>query len=464
MKNFSFSQLTPRHVCSLRIPSISEAKIPLSEQSTASMTSRLSFVSTTHSTETVSTDNKNPTQSAGSLCSAIHPSLSSPITIAFNEFLLVPTVDGRVLIYQITDFQDAENSLIHDEIEKSLNSEEERHLREKISKIHQQKNNVEAICTLGPFFVEDSEDDLYNSTIPPLKTSQRTKAFASIAHICSLSANCDEISYTAGGNWALGVIAILTNEGNIHIFEFNMEHTAYSNGMPLESGSKNGKCVATATLDSDGRRLSIYKRASIFTGKIGANCVTFHYAYNAIERHIVEQKDASIPLSSMRVVIGHECGMVTDYQVSHEETRLIWMGSFNCPVRSICSLGNLVKGDKTYLAVGLVGLHCTDNESINSFLETIDVTALEKAWTRRDRTNEDIESDELKLDEFCTWPAKTIHLKNQNHLVNISAKMRRSSRAFNRDPCARQQLAANIIGMDGMKISCVLRISSDFSI
>jgi hypothetical protein len=471
MQNFSFSHLTPRHVCSLSIPSVSEAKVSLSSsktagsgQSTASMTTKTSFA-TTHSTDTVFADNKNPTQSAGSLCSAIHPSLSSPITIAFNEFLLAATVDGRVLIYQITDSQEAENTLIHDEIHNAITSDEDRHLREKISKLQQQKNNVEPLCSLGPFFVEYSEDDLDSIPMIGLRTSQRSKAFASIAHICWISSDDDEISDTLGGSRGLGTVAILTNEGNVHIFDFNIEHTNYLEGMPVESRFETGKCIVTASLDSDGCRLKIYKRASLFTGKIGANCVTFHYIYDVKERQVNGQKDTNVPSRSLRMAIGHECGMVVEYQFLHKEGCLVWMGSFDCPVRSICSLGHLVRGVKAYLAVGLAADHSPGNQSINSFLETIDITAVEKAWKGREQTNDNMDNNNaLKLDDFCTWPAKTIHLEKQDNLVEISAKNKRTSRALNHNPCARQQLAANIIGMNEMQKSFVLKVSNNFSI
>ena len=115
--------------------------------------------------------------------------------------------------------------------------------------------------------------------------------------------------------------------------------------------------------------------------------------------------------------------------------------------------------------MGLAADHSPGNQSINSFLETIDITAVEKAWKGREQTNDNMDNNNaLKLDDFCTWPAKTIHLEKQDNLVEISAKNKRTSRALNHNPCARQQLAANIIGMNEMQKSFVLKVSNNFSI
>jgi hypothetical protein len=177
--------------------------------------------------------------------------------------------------------------------------------RKLASNIQLEKVTVQPILALGPFYIGD-----YNTA--PLKSSgTKSKPVpASIVDLCQC-----EYDLTAQ-NSKQGSIAILTQDGGVHIFEFSF----------LQSIAKFE--------DDHYSQLKVEHLHSFHAGDICATALSMQRSLKrttvAVNNTVLRQFKAQI-----NIAVGFEEGYVAEFAVMDRQHRLKWKGSMESPVTSL---------------------------------------------------------------------------------------------------------------------------------
>jgi len=339
---------------------------------------------------------------------------STPIKIAFQEYLLVPTSDSRVLVYQIVDFLQAEMCVQEAELNRHVINKNEsfyKHLannRKVASKLQQEKQSVLPILAIGPFRLGDHSKSL--RAIPDKSQSIP----ASIVDICVC-----EVDSNTQNSCLLGNVAILTQDGGVHIYEFDMlqkNNVAHEEGeLPL---------------------LKVNHVHSFNSGNISATSITMSHSEiwatvmmnNTTLRH---------KKSELSIVVGFEEGDIVEFTIVERQQKVKWRGSMGFPIQSLAYIhaenldaenANISRSspakdettqvrDKLYLIIGttesLVAskkqTNCTSDKIVSSCLDIISVVDAEKEWTSKFRgVSRRSVSSTIEVSEISIWPAKNI--------------------------------------------------------
>lgn len=234
--------------------------------------------------------------------------------IVFGEYLLVPTSDARILVYQVVDFLRAQEYM--QELEFNNSSTVERnesfyktigYHRKLASNIQQEKESVQPILALGPFNMGD-----YN-TSPMKNTIQKSKPIpATIVDICA----CDCEMTAQNSNQ--GSVAILTQDGGVHVMEFS----------PLQTTSRGD--------DDEYSQLKVEHIHSFHAGDICAMAISMQ---RSLKRTTVTVNNSNSVIrqykTQLNISVGFEGGYVAEFAVVDRQHKLKWKGSVGAPILSL---------------------------------------------------------------------------------------------------------------------------------
>lgn len=359
-----------------------------------------SFPSTSNSrnaaTNTSTTNNHYPTTSFA-LPTDVHA--GSPLRIAFEQYVLAPTSDGRVQIYQIADFRYAENCM-KEECEELNNSNYNNatsssarykniaNNHSMAGNIQNAKVSVKPICSLGPFYVGDHRPQIQIQPSPvtlrkPDSTGDRNKKIGPIASIVDVRM-CDADNYhlnvvgTIERSTLLGNLSILTLEGDVHLFECyqitgianvgcsdNDMSTSPSSSSLINlnlSGdtplANNSSTSANVNAISSNIQLKVEHVVSYSSGGMG-NPATALAIFRSVKEVRINVMNSSVGTSDndalsssgsgtfvstglrqyqaeLWIAVGFETGVVVEHAVLNKRQVLLrWRGYLECPIRSI---------------------------------------------------------------------------------------------------------------------------------
>ena len=336
-----------------------------------------------------------------------NPLGSTPIKIAFQEYLLVPTSDSRVLVYQIVDFLQAEIFGQEAELNRhAINRNESfyKHLannRRMASKLQQEKQSVLPILAIGPFHLGDHSKSLR-------AIEDKSQAIpASIVDICVC-----EVDSNLQNTGLLGNIAILTQDGGVHIYESYMLQ------------KRNG-----AHEDGELPLLQINHMQSFNSGKISATAITMSQS-EIWEAVMVNNTTLRNQKSELSIAVGFDDGDIVEFTAVERQQKVKWRGSMGFPIQSLAYIHNenATKStsrpgkndttrprDKLHLIIGttenLIKKHVkyTSDEIVASCLDIISVVDAEKEWASKFRgVSRRSVSSTIEVSEISIWPAKNI--------------------------------------------------------
>ncbi len=422
-----------------------------------------SNTNTTHATST--SGNTKSIRPLGQLAPA--PSnttqiTTSPMKVAFNKYLLVPTVDGKLYVYEIYDFDKIEQQLLECQqgvyqekqrqrrkafqmatasttsfttlnttaannstssstLSRSLSSSSLVHLSSsyhpqynnnndidsfhvKIDaikndrcKVQSEKEKVEPIYSIGPFYIGEYYDNVINnkeevhdsSTIGTTSSNHIPSSIVALCHLTTTTNN-------ENGQY----VAILTNEGDVHILRFDSSHhstvvkpsssTSILSTTTTSSTSLKQSTASFNTATSGGHDgiqrdhhyhhdVRIEYVTSFFSGHLGAACISMSEGIDREEssspslkkgdkvdhqhdvvgdNNVNNNTSKSLPSSTTtrlcHIIIGHDNGMISGFDVLKKrsnrsssgnsvddyESKLCWNGKFddNCSIQSLTFL------------------------------------------------------------------------------------------------------------------------------
>ena len=422
--------------------------------------------------------------SLGSLSSSANPQTTSPMKIIFQKYLLVPTMDGRVHIYQIMDYYYAQQRLLekeikcHDSISTSTNAETYHsrieNIRAKSVKLQQEKEAVEPLYTLGPFYIGDYEPHLGSKEKGKSSSSKKEEQIpATIVAIDNFRLQSER-----DDTMSIQYVSLLTNEGDVHIIKF------YHTKVPQRRQLK--------------RRLQIEHIQSFYSGNLGAICIKVIKSRNEkVENTTVDIeknndadqiKNYTNDKKLLQVVIGHSNGVITCFEIVHTKTTfesyLKWIGHFdeNCSILSLSSIGDemdekedhIHSDDKMqtlfhhqYLIVAMgqnsndsfdllintsrKGKQASSTSNMSQYLEIVNISLFEEQWKHKfhDQTNpRDFNTlvHSLSLGDFTVWPLHEM-LNDNDNCVFVNASKTKMSRHKKECKVQNQYIhAVNIVG------------------
>lgn len=460
MEKLRIRPLTPRHVCTLALPSITAGRSSSLYEGSRSRESSGSFhrkdasfssfdtsasdnlnissnssVLSKHSTRTVTTTTSSTTvplrntrpentrSTKGSIAgvgfaSPPNAKIGSPLLIAFGEFLLVPTFDAYILVYTILDFSTDIESRLKSSSSVAMPSsfsrpnsssslfEEQQRLDS--SEREKMKTAIEPIRIMGPLYVHQSITKNENINIPAsIVAITSTPVHSKWTHVYPTvkvqdytdKAQDAEASY-------LGCIAAATNEGDINLY------SVYKASSREISGSSEPPIINHSV--------------SFFTGYMGATCLTF-----ATENHIV---------------IGYDSGRILCFRLPLQESstmlplsyaELIWSGYFENPIQCVSFEGYIhkvsfpepnaecAKGGVNFLIVGLSTKNHS-NASIQPSLEVVDIDRVRDQWVALFQSGQsdndtiynslsstsEFKDKLLRMESFSLWPKPGMELRD----------------------------------------------------
>jgi len=346
---------------------------------------------------------------------------ATTMKIAFGEYLLVPTSDARIFVYQIADFLRAEEHMQELELDPFSHLEKNEsiyknigYIRKLASNIQLEKETIQPILCLGPFYIGD-----YNTapTSVPLRSAGSTlkPVPASIVDLCQC-----EYDLTAQ-NSKQGSIAILTQDGGVHVFEFSFLHS-----------TARGE-------EDDFSQLKVELLHKIHAGDICATAISMQRSLKRtsvnVNNTVLRQFKAQLNIS-----IGFENGDVAEFAVADRQHVLKWKLSMGSPVTALAyayarqDISDVSKESpdrrsptrrdssiplehQLHLAIGTSqdeiaykNRHVvyTSEDIISSCLDVINVEFTETEWLAKcksvsDETNM-ISSNSIDINEVTIWP------------------------------------------------------------
>ena len=397
--------------------STTEQSKSLQRVGSMSSVASISSLTTAQQYHSQSVNNSSSTyRPTASLALPSNPQTGTPMKIAFEEYLMVPTRDGRVLMYQIQDFFHAEACAQEDELNRyALNKNESYHKsiannRKMASSIQKEKEAVQPVFSLGPFYVGDYLRSSRNSTDKLPSTP------ASIVDICICEADKTKKNPSA----TLGNVAILTQEGDVHVYEF----------FSLQSGG--------AGPEGDTNQLKVDHMHSFHSGDISATSLAMQ---RSLKRTTVVVNNTTLRThqAELRIAVGHEGGVISEYTIIERRHLIKWKGKVEYPIRSLAYIYTPSVGDEAdkmiprkdaktmqpldeqlFLVIGIAqtGMEgtrpSTTEEILSSCLEVISTADVEKEWNSKHRGSRI--STAIELDQFSIWP--TNHVKGKGGVVS----------------------------------------------
>ncbi len=322
--------------------------------------------------------------------------------IAFGKYLLVPSSDGRIHVYYILDFRHAENCVQDNDIHlhtfhrtesRYKNIASNRGMAKNIQKV---KEAVQPICSLGPFTVGDYRPA--SSIANNRKSSdKKTQVKASIVDLSAWGNDHenDGDSAIVGGNSALlGNLAVLTQEGDVHVFQFQTN----------ESLS-----------ESDFHQLKVEHSVSFFSGHISATAIAGTTMKRMTKMHVMENIDRYRAETILIISVGFENGIISEYIIkNNSKATLRWEGRLESSVSSMeyitRSQDKIIDdsrktNNEVYLVVGISQESSLINESEeNSMISCVDV--INSSLVERDfkSSSSSPSSTLIELKEYIIWP------------------------------------------------------------
>jgi hypothetical protein len=362
-------------------------------------------------------------------CAFAHPvnSVMSATTmkIAFGEYLLVPTSDARIFIYQIVDFLRVEEYM--QELELNTFSHMERNEsfyknvgtnRKLASNIQLEKDTVQPILALGPFHIGD-----YN-TAPMKSTGSKPKPIpASIVDLCQC-----EYDLTAQ-NSKQGSVAILTQDGGVHVFELSF----------LQRTPR--------VEDDDFSQLKVEHMHSFHAGDICATAISMQ---RSLKRTAVTVNNTVLRQfkAQLNITIGFENGYVAEFAVMDRQHRLKWKGSMGSPVTSLAYIyalqdmseefkespnrrsprrdSSIPLEHQLHLAIGTSQDEMTykshniysSQDIVSSCLDVVNVEFAETEWHGQFKlvSDETKRNDSIDINEITIWPENQLLGNDPNQI------------------------------------------------
>lgn len=344
------------------------------------------------------TSNSVHVKPLGAIASPVNPQSSSPMQVAFEEYLLVPTSDGRLLVYQINDFEHAEMILLEEEMSsfQSTSSLSSSHNNSQVlnagntmnitgntptnikvisSKVHKEKFNQLPIETIGPLY----SGEYTSINIGSNESSQLPLNVRSSAVIVGLAS-----VGTMDDTFMLGHVALMTAQGDVFVFEFQKS---------LEDGSLQVKPFCAFGCD-----------------RISGQCIA------------MRRKNRS----ELCVVCGFLDGTIQEYEIKKNEKTLCLEGFLNrLPITCLSYItsfssarSNQLDTDSAIqLVVGMsereihsMGRSSTEN-IIATCLEVVSVQVAKNIWQLKQNASIAPSKLSVSLIECSVWPLhETIHL------------------------------------------------------
>ena len=370
---------------------------------------------------------------------------STPIKIAFQEYLLVPTSDARVLVYQIIDFLLAESFMQEAELNgHAINRNESffKHLannRKMSSKLQQEKQSVLPILAIGPFRIGDHSKSLRviadKSQLIP----------ASIVDMCV----CDGDTNSQFSP-SLGNVAILTQDGGVHIYEFFM----------LQQSNVGH--------DGESPQLKVKHVHSFVSGNISSTTIAMHRNLTestvAMNGQILRHHQAEFSIT-----IGFEGGGIAEFTIIDRQHKLRWRGSVGFPVQSLAYInpenssnfrsngsdGISLHRDNLFLVIGTSEnpVHAskkqtqfTFEEIVSSCLDIISVADAEKEWTAKFRgVSRRSSSSTIELSDISIWPTNSISGKEGFQIPLPEQKMKQNNSGI-KEVCSIEVMKGGVQG------------------
>jgi hypothetical protein len=348
-----------------------------------------SFNSTTTSSSTISTSaptsstNNSPTKSfrqLGSLAIPINSQRSSPLHVAFHQYLLAPTSDGRLLIYQVCDFDHAERIILEEELSYSSSSSSVTlNATKPLSDIHklssqayQEKHTQMPMGIIGPLHVGEYRNiplGLSESTTSSMKDNSPP---VSIVELTSIHANDTSVSSL------LGYVALITLQGDVFVFEFHKS-------------------------DQE-RSLQIQFFCGFGCGRISAQCIALRYHQ-----------------TKLFLACGFADGTIQEFEVEKNIKSLCWEGYLNHrPIACLAYITDLVQdkenaieNDPTSLSQLIVGMSQCEpqptgrskpEDIIATCLEVVSVDIAKSMWDQKMIDSASMLPSSISLIESTVWP------------------------------------------------------------
>lgn len=357
-----------------------------------------SFNSTTTSSSTISTsapasstNNTSPTKSfrqLGSLAIPINSQRSSPLHVAFHRYLLAPTSDGRLLIYQVCDFDHAESIILEEELSYSSSSSMTLNatkpisdIRKLSSQVYQEKHNQMPVGIIGPLHVGEYMNIPVGSSESTTSSMKDNSPPVSIVGLTSIHANDASLSSL------LGYVALITLQGDVFVFEFHKSDQESS--------------------------LQIQFFCGFGCGRISAQCIALRYHQ-----------------SNFLLACGFEDGTIQEFEVKKNLKSQCWEGYLNHrPITCLAYITDLVQGqenaieDATSLSQLIVGMSQCEpqptgrskpEDIIATCLEVVSVDVAKSMWDQKMNDSASMLPSPISLIESTVWPTNEFNHVLQN--------------------------------------------------
>ena len=249
---------------------------------------------------------------AASLAMPVNPQMATKMKIAFQEYLLVPTSDGRILFYQVLDFYRAECVMQEYELNRNLFVRNESYhknianYKKMASKIQQEKEAVQPVISLGPFNAGEYRNKSLRNISDKIPSNP-----ASIVDICI----CEVENTKQTQPSLLGVIVVLVQEGDVHVFEL------YSIPNTL-SGEK------------DTSEIKVDHIHSFHSGNIGATSLAVQ---RTLKRNTVVVNNTTLRnhQPELHIAVGYDGGTVTEFIIVERRHVFKWKGFLEGSVQAL---------------------------------------------------------------------------------------------------------------------------------
>lgn len=352
-----------------------------------STTTTSSTISASAATATASSTNAVPTKpycQLGSLAIPINSQKSSPLHIAFHQYLLAPTSDGRLLIYQVCDFDHAENFILEEELSSLsfTSATKPSAIQSLSSQIYHEKCNQTPLMALGPLRVGEYKNIPIGSS-ESMASSMRDNPVASIVGLTSISV----VESTVPS--LIGYSALVTLQGDVFVFEFQKS---------VEEGS-----------------LQIQLLCGFGCGRLSAQCIALRY-------HPITMK--------LMLACGFLDGTIQEFEVEKDRKSLLWEGYLKqLPITCLAYITNIQTEENRIeegqhcveqLVVGMSECEpqptgqSTPEDIIATCLEVISLNVAKSIWDQKLNETTSISFAPVSLVESTVWPTN-----EWNNITNI---------------------------------------------
>lgn len=385
--------------------------------------SSFSSTGTTSSSMTNSQQVLNPKTATTSFALPTNQSMATPLQIAFRQFLLVPTRDGNIFLYQIADFSYAEEHFLNAQINSTATIHRDQSynnvssMKNLSAKMNEEKQCLLPILSLGPFNIGEAGRSFGNS--PQSKSALNA---ATIVGICVF----DNIkSKNQNQNNFLGNVAVLTQCGCVHIYDF------------YRSGN-----------DGESDQLKVAHHLSFFTGKLSATAIAMHRG--------VTYEEVTMNGQSLRqrrpvicIAVGYDDGTISEYTIVDKLNSLKWRGyidyKINCleyiqtESKSRPSNVNEPTAESLYLVIGTAAdelekptKECTTEAVISSCLDVIKITDARKEFSSKFKklSQRRSPSSMIYLAHLSIWPNTSVLEENSVAIVFPEQKNKKSQSPY----------------------------------